>query len=63
MQLRLCMHEFFAGRGIFARVFNLKGAYSLAVYFIIIIIILFIFFFWECSVDGLQSMFETRAIQ
>lgn len=46
MQLRLCMHEFFAGRGIFARVFNLKGAYSLAVYFIIIIIILFIIIFF-----------------
>lgn len=63
MQLRLCMHEFFACRGIFARVFNLKSAYSLAIYFIIIILFIIFFFFWECSVDGLQSMFETRAIQ
>lgn len=50
MQLRLCMHEFFACRGIFARVFNLKGTYSLAVYFIIIIILFIIFFFSENAV-------------
>lgn len=45
MQLRLCMHEFFACRGIFARVFNLKSAYSLAIYFIIIILFIIFFFF------------------
>lgn len=50
MQLRLCMHEFFACRGIFARVFNLKGTYSLAVYFIIIIILFIIFSFSENAV-------------